>query len=595
MDKDIIFSSEEYERAYQKINKIVSHGISSVQNPTAIVLGGQPGAGKNSLYKNADKRFDYNIAHIDIDKFREHHPDAAELNKEPETYGDNTQDFAGAVVDRLIDELGDKSFNMIIESSMKSPKSAFQDYALLNPRGYKVEAQIMATPKEVSWQGVQDRYEKEKQEGKLARIVPKKFHDYVVENIANSLDMIYQSNKMSDIIIYNRDMQVLYQMSETPHINPSIMLDSIINQSELGGKAMTDIESKELIEKARTADLADYFRTSGYTLKKICGETYVNEIKGLVINTESNSWFSHYQQVGRRNNSIDCLTMILDKTFKEAVYELTGQDISHTHSSERRTEQKPIVKATPPKQQEVKEKKEMIMPEHAPTQRRVFGYLHTGRHISNDVIREFINDKLLYQTQVEFPGMLQGKPVTYKRANAVFVHRDETGKEVGGEIQGLDSEKRFKGTVGGTGESFFKFVPVKDVKPVRAFIFESAIDLMSFYTMCTDKSRLKGTMLVSMAGLKNFVVEQLRAQGLHVISAVDNDDAGRKFESQNELTRSDSVKDKLDIHNFKDWNERLEYQTKHPDFLSEEPKIISEIKERISRENTNNTNSIGGR
>ena len=201
MDKDIIFSSEEYERAYQKINKIVSHGISSVQNPTAIVLGGQPGAGKNSLYKNADKRFDYNIAHIDIDKFREHHPDAAELNKEPETYGDNTQDFAGAVVDRLIDELGDKSFNMIIESSMKSPKSAFQDYALLNPRGYKVEAQIMATPKEVSWQGVQDRYEKEKQEGKLARIVPKKFHDYVVENIANSLDMIYQSNKMSDIII----------------------------------------------------------------------------------------------------------------------------------------------------------------------------------------------------------------------------------------------------------------------------------------------------------------------------------------------------------------------------------------------------------
>ena len=71
MDKDIIFSSEEYERAYQKINKIVSKGISSVSNPTAIVLGGQPGAGKSNLYKNADKRFDYNIAHIDIDKFRE--------------------------------------------------------------------------------------------------------------------------------------------------------------------------------------------------------------------------------------------------------------------------------------------------------------------------------------------------------------------------------------------------------------------------------------------------------------------------------------------------------------------------------------------
>lgn len=594
MDKDIIFSSEQYERAYQKIKNRVTDEISSVQNPTAIVLGGQPGAGKSSLYKEADIRFRKNIAHIDIDKFREYHPDAAELNKVPETYGQNTNEFAGAVVDRLIDELGEKRFNMIIESSMKSPNAAFQNYDLLNPRGYKLEAQVMATPKEISWQSVQDRYEKEKQEGKLARTVPKDFHDYVVENIANSLDMIYQSNKMNDIIIYNRDMEVVYQMTETPHINPSILLDSIINQSVLGGKAMTDIENKELIEKARTADLADYFRTSGYTLKKICGETYVNEIKGLVINTESNSWFSHYQQVGRRNNSIDCLTMILDKTFKEAVYELTGQDISQTRSSDRRTEKKPIVKAAPQKQQEPKEKKEIEMPEHAPTQRRVFGYLHTGRHISNDVIRELVNEKLLYQTQVEFKGKLQDQPVTYKRANAVFVHKDENGNEVGGEVQGLDINKRFKGTVAGTGETFFKFVPVKEAKPVRAFVFESAIDLMSFYTMCTDKSRLKGTMLVSMAGLKNFVVEQLRAQGLHVISAVDNDDAGRKFERLNELTRSDSVKDKLDIHNFKDWNERLEYQTKHPEFLAEEPKIISEIKEKISKENSN-FNSLGGR
>lgn len=594
MDKDIIFSSEQYERAYQKIKNRVTDEISSVQNPTAIVLGGQPGAGKSSLYKEADIRFRKNIAHIDIDKFREYHPDAAELNKVPETYGQNTNEFAGAVVDRLIDELGEKRFNMIIESSMKSPNAAFQNYDLLNPRGYKLEAQVMATPKEISWQSVQDRYEKEKQEGKLARTVPKDFHDYVVENIANSLDMIYQSNKMNDIIIYNRDMEVVYQMTETPQINPSILLDSIIHQSALGGKAMTDIENKELIEKARTADLADYFRTSGYTLKKICGETYVNEIKGLVINTESNSWFSHYQQVGRRNNSIDCLTMILDKSFKEAVYELTGQDISHSRSSDRRTEQKPIMKAATQKPQEPKEKKEIEMPEHAPTQRRVFGYLHTGRHISNDVIRELVNEKLLYQTQVEFKGKLQDQPVTYKRANAVFVHKDENGNEVGGEVQGLDINKRFKGTVGGTGETFFKFVPVKEVKPVRAFVFESAIDLMSFYTMCTDKSRLKGTMLVSMAGLKNFVVEQLRAQGLHVISAVDNDDAGRKFERLNELTRSDSVKDKLDIHNFKDWNERLEYQTKHPDFLAEEPKIISEIKEKISKENSN-YNSLGGR
>lgn len=593
MDKDIIFSSEEFEYAYQSIKERITQKVSSVDSPVAIVLGGQPGAGKGNIYTIASIRFGGNIVAIDCDKFRADHPDSKELyEQDADNYGLNTNPFVFAVVDRLISELREKQYNMIIESSMKSSHTAFENYDLLTPFGYRIEAQIMATAKEDSWKGTLDRYKDQMKKGQLARKVPQKFHDEVVENIANALDEIYRSGKMSNILIYNRDKKCIYNMKETPHINPSIMLDSIINQSTLGGKAMTNIESEELIHKARSADIADYFRTSGYTLKKICNEIYVKEIKGLSIDPESNSWYSHYHQVGRRNNSIDCLTMILDKTFKEAVYELTGQDITQSRSSEKRTEQKPNVQISAPKQQEVEEKKVFKMPEHAPTQRRVFGYLHNGRHISNDVIREFINEKLLYQTQQEFKGKLQGEPVTFKRANAVFVHRDETGKEIGGEIQGLDSEKRFKGTVGGTGESFFKFVPVKDVKPVRAFIFESAIDLMSFYTMCTDKSKLKGTMLVSMAGLKNFVVDQLRAQGIHVISAVDNDDGGRKFERNNELTRSDSVKDKLDIHNFKDWNERLEYQTKHPEFLSEEAKIISEIKEKISKENLNNNDNI---
>ena len=46
---------------------------------------------------------------------------------------------------------------------------------------------------------------------------------------------------------------------------------------------MQDKDFYELVEQARHADLVDYFRTSGYTLKKISGEIYINEIKGLSI------------------------------------------------------------------------------------------------------------------------------------------------------------------------------------------------------------------------------------------------------------------------------------------------------------------------
>ena len=350
---------------------------------------------------------------------------------------------------------------------------------------------------------------------------------------------------------------------------------------------MKDEEYAELIEKARTADLVDYFRTSGYTLKKISGEVYINEIKGLSIKPETNSWFSHYNQVGRVNNSIDCLTIILDKSFKDAVYELTGQDISRSHSNNTyEKKSKPKVLSTVKQHEEIKEKKEMVMPDHAPTQRRVFGYLHSGRYIPNEVIRELVDAKLLYQTERDIKGTLQGKEQIFKKANAVFVHTDDNGNAVGGEIQGLDIRKRYKGMVAGTGESFFKFVPVKEAKVVRAFIFESAIDLMSFYSMCNDKSKLKGTMLVSMAGLKPHVVRMLREKNINVISAVDNDDAGRKFERENDISRSGFVTEKLDIHDFKDWNERLEYQNKHPNFLSEEQSIINEHHKKISEEHS---------
>ena len=154
------------------------------------------------------------------------------------------------------------------------------------------------------------------------------------------------------------------------------------------------------------------------------------------------------------------------------------------------------------------------------------------RHIPNEVIRELVDAKLLYQTERDIKGTLQGKEQIFKKANAVFVHTDDNGNAVGGEIQGLDIRKRYKGMVAGTGESFFKFVPVKEAKVVRAFVFESAIDLMSFYSMCNDKSKLKGTMLVSMAGLKPHVVRMLREKEINVISAVDNDEAGRKFEKE---------------------------------------------------------------
>lgn len=331
-------------------------------------------------------------------------------------------------------------------------------------------------------------------------------------------------------------------------------------------KTMQKEDFNRLIQSAREADLLSYFQKSGYHVDRHGDNYYVKEIRGLCIKPDKNQWYNHYTNTGRTNNSIDCLTLVLGRSFNQAVYELTGKDITIMKSTDYPKRQAPDYTYPPKNLSSIQEKKILKMPEQAPNMRQLMAYFCQTRKIPAKIVEEFVHARLLYQSQNTFNTVINGIPQTFKNANAVFVHRNENGEAIGGEIQGCNSFKRFKGIVAGTGESAFKFMPfpTKDGKPKRAYIFESAIDLMSFYAFC-DKKKLLGAMFVSMAGLKPTVPKKLQKDGVQIISCVDNDDAGRKFEEENNFVRSESVKSYLDYKGFKDWNELLVFKTENPD------------------------------
>ena len=193
-------------------------------------MGGQPGAGKSNIYDIARKRFSNNIVELDCDAFRIYHPYYKQIKK---IFGNNdsvkTNPFIFKVVDLLIDELSNEKYNLIIESSLNSPNSALDNGKNLPPKGYKVELQIMATPKNISWQGTIDRYNKELKNGGNPRAVSKEFHDKVVDNICNSLNIVKKSGLMSNIIIYDRNKTCLYNMKKDKNIDPCLLLYCIIN------------------------------------------------------------------------------------------------------------------------------------------------------------------------------------------------------------------------------------------------------------------------------------------------------------------------------------------------------------------------------
>ena len=592
-ESDLRFSDPEEEVAYQKIKLGLIRGKSGVAEPVSIVLGGQPGSGKSNLYELAKDRFKSNIVELDCDKFREFHPNSEVFAAEPETYGTNTNAFVFSVVDRLVEELSEHKYNMISESTMKNPKVAFQNHGTVAPKGYTVEAYIMATPKEVSWQSSLNRYEDMKRKGQQARLVPKAVHDDAVKGIPDAADEVYRSGKLANMQIYNREGTLLYDMKTMPTVSPKTIVEPIINQTdnhtESEDEQMRKDDFRILVQQAREKNILDYFRESGYTVEKKSSNYYVSEIAGLCLKPENNQWYYHYENIGRTNNSIDCLTKVLNMDFNQAVYELTGKDISHFKADELPKKQKPQY-TSPPTKIELPKEKELIMPEQSDNMRRLFAYFCKSRHIPAKIVEELVHAKLLYQTENETTAVIKGVEKKFTNANAVFIHKDEKGDIIGGEIQGLSSFKIYKGVAKGTGESVFKFIPnpSADGKIKKAYLFESAIDLMSFYSFC-KKEKIEGAMLISMAGLKPTVPKQLKAEGIEIISCVDNDDAGRKFERENGFKRPDGVKALLDNNGFKDWNEMLTFKTEHPN-----SKLDENLRTKNDNENTLGS-SIGGR
>lgn len=302
----------------------------------------------------------------------------------------------------------------------------------------------------------------------------------------------------------------------------------------------------EQVEKARQASLADFFIQNGYDTERSRNELHIKGYGGLFVNIETNEWycFSQENKHGGRN-AINCLTDIIGMDFKTAVEALTGQNFSQIeyHTSER----------TEPK------KKELVLPERADNMRKVFAYLCNERMLDCKIVSELAHDGLLYQDT---------------HGNAVFLHKDENGNNVGAEIQGTNSQKRYKGVAAGTSDSLF-VVKIGDTmsqgesqkcgtdaahqklshkEPTRSYIFESAIDLLSFKQIAKPQ-RIQNCMLVSMAGLKPNTLNKLVDSGMELLACVDNDTAGKNFIKSNNLVSRNHI---LSEHGVKDFNELLQ-------------------------------------
>lgn len=242
------YKEEELNNAVNRAVDVLTSGVSSVNNPKCIFIGGQPGVGKSVL---SDKlKRSSNSVEISMDACRSFHPHYKEIEDTIREFYKNktlskennpghdmalfTQYFAGNMANVLTDKISDMKYNILMEWNMRNPKDVLTCMKNLRDKGYINEAIVLTIDKEKSFEASQIRADVMEQDGCIARRVNEEFHQVCLDTIPRSVDIIYEVGKEQNIL---NDMKVMLRNGKVIWDNentlPSKIIEEYYNNKEL--------------------------------------------------------------------------------------------------------------------------------------------------------------------------------------------------------------------------------------------------------------------------------------------------------------------------------------------------------------------------
>lgn len=208
----VMFDSERNRKIYAAEVLPSKHldGLKPHDPPTAIILAGQPGAGKGGIARQSLKDLGNDVLIIDLDELRDHYPGvSAQRRAEPYTWSDATHRDAQEWTAKLREDAIAGRKNIILDTTL-----GYADYAVrlvgdLEKQGYKVEVRAVAAHKLESELGVDQRFAGSLDQNGFGRYVPQKVRDSVYGNLPDSLDAVHTQNKVQ-VRVYGRDADLVY-------------------------------------------------------------------------------------------------------------------------------------------------------------------------------------------------------------------------------------------------------------------------------------------------------------------------------------------------------------------------------------------------
>lgn len=195
----------------------LASNYASHSDPSAVLLAGQPGAGKTILSAMLNRTFGGDAFFINADEYRRFHPNYRKLY---EAFGTDsasmTSSFSSAVTERLIEGLSEQKINMIIEGTGRTTEVPHHTAELLIGQSYGVELAAIAVRPVVSLCSTLLRFYKMNEGGTIPRATAMDAHDHVVAVLPDNLDKLNADPVLSRVTIWTRELDKIFDCTEDP-------------------------------------------------------------------------------------------------------------------------------------------------------------------------------------------------------------------------------------------------------------------------------------------------------------------------------------------------------------------------------------------
>jgi len=222
------FTKESFEKQYRIIYDVLVKDKVKKQQRAVVFLGGQPGVGKSNFYSQDNNLNGYIV--IDGDSYRRYHPDYNDIIKyDFENYVERTQEFANLCIERLISDLSDNGYNLIIEGTLRNPSVPIKTGLMLKEKGYTTDLYIIGVDACISWESTINRADVLNKLGEVPRLVPIDKYNNIVNALPDNVGLIEKSNVFDFINIIDRNNKIVYSSTVHSGITASSVLKNILD------------------------------------------------------------------------------------------------------------------------------------------------------------------------------------------------------------------------------------------------------------------------------------------------------------------------------------------------------------------------------